>query len=117
MDKDKLQTLSTLLVTLALLFFAYQLLQTAFRMAEAGNVDPAILVQGVMTLATAIIMAAVARWLQQGAQQAAEQQAVKIQEAMTTATTGTNNPSVTTENMQVEAESVSVDASGTSSDQ
>lgn len=104
MDKERLQTISTLLVTLALLIFAYLLLEKAFEIAEAGNVDPAILVQGVMTLATAIIMAAVARWLQQGAQQAAEKQADKIQEAVANAVTSTNGSSSTS------ADTVNVDA-------
>ena len=108
MNKDQLQTISTRLVTLALLLFAYQLLQKAFEIADKGGVEPELLVQGVMTLATAIIMAAVARWLQQGAQQAAEQQAVKLQEAVATAANGSSPASVTTETVDVTAQTATL---------
>lgn len=91
MDKDRLQILTTFLITLALLGFAYRLVLKAFEVAAVSErVSPETLVAGVMTLATGITMAAVARWLQQGAQATAEKQAEKIQEAVASVTSVSN---------------------------
>lgn len=87
MDKERLQIISTVLITLALLTFAYRLVLKAFEIAATSDrVSPETLVAGVMTLATGITMAAVARWLQQGAQASAEKQAEKIQQAVESVT-------------------------------
>lgn len=73
MDKDRLQILSTLLVTILLIAFAAYMV----RFVPGPNAD---------TLGTVIITAVVARWLQQGAQEAGERQAEKVQEAVKTVT-------------------------------
>lgn len=70
MAKETLQTLSTLIVTLALLYFAY-----IMRVNEGAD-----------TLSTVIVTAVVAKWFQQGAQQTAEKQAEKLQEAVANVT-------------------------------
>lgn len=73
MDRDKLQTLTTLVVTLALIMFAFLLVQEAIDLAlTTDRVSPETVVAGIIGLANTIVIAAVARWLQQGAAQSAE---------------------------------------------
>lgn len=74
MTEERLQTLSSLVISVLLIIFAAVLL---------------LFVPGVTAdnMAFLIVTAVVARWLQQGAQQAAERQAMKVQEAVQTAQT------------------------------
>lgn len=75
MDKEILDTISTLLISLALIAFAAYLV-TSVPGATADNI------------AMAVVTLVGARWLQQGAQKSAERQAEKIQEAVATAQNG-----------------------------
>jgi predicted MFS family arabinose efflux permease len=75
MDKDRLNILSTLLVTVLLIAFAAWMV----RYVPGTSAD---------TLGTVIITAVVAKWLQQGAQQSAERQAEKVQEAVASVKNG-----------------------------
>lgn len=85
MDEKRLQIISTLAVTVALLTFAFLLVRQAIDLAqESERVSPETLVAGILALANTIVVAAVARWLQQGAAQQAEKQAEKVQEAIAT---------------------------------
>lgn len=104
LDKERLQILSTLFVTAGLLLFAYLLVNKAFDIAiESERVSPETLVAGIMALANAIVIAAVARWLQQGAEHTAEKQAEKLQQAVAnvTATNGTQADTVNVEGEEV----------------
>jgi hypothetical protein len=74
-DKEILDTISTLLISLALIAFAAYLV-TSVPGATADNI------------AMAVVTLVGARWLQQGAQKSAERQAEKIQEAVATAQNG-----------------------------
>lgn len=105
LDKDKLQTVSTFLVTVALLLFAYLLVQEAIDLARTSErISPETLVTGIFALANIIVVAAVARWLQQGAQHSAERAAEKFQEAVSSATTS----GTITDTMEVDANKVNV---------
>lgn len=74
MNKETLQIISTLAVTILLLGFAVLLvLYTGDDPASRATAD---------TLGTMIIGAVIARWLQQGAQHEAEKTAEKLQEAV-----------------------------------
>jgi uncharacterized membrane protein YidH (DUF202 family) len=113
MDKDKLQTISTFLVTIALLALAYRLVQQAIDLArESDRVSPETLTAGIFALANAIVIGAIARWLQQGVQQSAERTAERTAEAVVTAAataaTTVANGSTTAENVQVQGEDVTV---------
>lgn len=78
MDKDRLNIISTLLVTILLVAFAAYLQHYV----PGATAD---------TLSTVVVTAVIAKWLQQGAAQTAEKQAEKLQEAVAnvTATNGT----------------------------
>jgi len=92
-DRDRLQIISTFLVTMALLLFAYLLVLRAIDLAlESERVSPETLTVGIMGFANLILVAVVARWLQQGSQQQAEKQAEKIQEAIATVKAETPPP-------------------------
>jgi type III secretory pathway lipoprotein EscJ len=69
MDKERLNILSTLVISLALIGLAAYLV-TSVPGVTADNV------------AVIVVTAVVAKWLQQGATQSAERQAEKIQEAV-----------------------------------
>lgn len=71
-DKETLDGVSTLIISLALIGFAAYLV-TSVPGATADNI------------AMAVVTLVGARWLQQGAQRSAERQAEKIQEAVATA--------------------------------
>lgn len=109
MDKDKLQTISTFLVTIALLVFAYLLVQEAIDLAVTSErVSPETLTAGIIALANAIVIGAIARWLQQGVQQAADRTAEAVVTAATNAASMTNGGTTTAENVQVQGEDVTV---------
>ena len=72
MDKDFVNTISTLIISLALIGVAAYLVK-AVPGVTADNI------------AVMVVTGVIARWLQQGAQQSAERQAEKIQEAVSTA--------------------------------
>lgn len=73
MDKERLQIISTLLVSLALIGFAAYLV-TSVPGVTADNI------------AVTVVTIVGARWLQQGAQDSATRQAEKIQEAVSSVT-------------------------------
>lgn len=75
MDKDLIESISTLLISLALIGFAAYLV-TSVPGAAADNI------------AATVVTLVGARWLQQGAQKSAERQAEKIQEAVAHVTNG-----------------------------
>lgn len=75
MNKELLDGISTLLISLALIAFAAYLV-TSVPGVTADNI------------AMAVVTLVGARWLQQGAQEASERQAEKLQEAVTTASNG-----------------------------
>lgn len=106
MNNDRIQTISTLLVTVALLLFCYLLILKALDLAAASDrVSPETLVVGIMGFANLILVAVVARWLQQGAQQSAEKTAAKLQEAVASATNGTTTQ---VKHMDVDAETATI---------
>lgn len=85
MDKERLQIVSTLVITLALLLFAFLLVLEVISLAqESERVSPETIVVGIMGFAQIILVAVVARWLQQGAVQSAEKQAEKLAEGLVT---------------------------------
>ena len=87
MDRDRLQIISQLVVTVALLVFAFALVTRAIDLAERSDrVSPETLVAGILAMANAIVIAALAQWLQRGAAQQAEKQAEKVQEAVASVT-------------------------------
>ena len=93
LDRDTLQTVSTLGVTILLIAFAVLLiLFTGDDPASRATAD---------TLGTMIVGAVIARWLQQGANHEAEKTAEKLQQAVSSAST---NGSTTTGTMDVVAE-------------
>lgn len=100
-DKNTLQTVSTLAVTVLLIGFAVLLvLYTGDDPASRATAD---------TLGTMIIGAVIARWLQQGAQHDSERTAEKLQQAVSSAGNGT----ITTDTMDVRAEGdVTVEGGG-----
>lgn len=73
MNKETLQIISTLLVSLALIGFAAYLV-TSVPGVTADNI------------AITVVTIVGARWLQQGASEAGERQAEKVQEAVKTVT-------------------------------
>lgn len=73
MDKERLQILSTLLISLALIAFAAYLVKYV----------PGVTADNIAITVVTIVGA---RWLQQGAQDSATRQAEKIQEAVSSAT-------------------------------
>lgn len=77
MNKETLQIISTLLVSLALIAFAAYLV-TSVPGVTADNI------------AITVVTIVGARWLQQGAQDSAAKQAEKIQEAIASANPSTN---------------------------
>lgn len=79
MDKDKMQTATTFAVTIALLLFAFLLVDRAIELAMVTErVSPETLAAGLIALANTIVVAAVARWLQAGAAQSAERAADRV---------------------------------------
>lgn len=69
MDKDLVESISTLVISLALIAFAAFLVSSV----PGSTAD---------NIAMAVVTLVGARWLQQGAQKSAERQAEKIQEAV-----------------------------------
>lgn len=69
MDKDLVESISSLVISMALIGFAAYLV-TSVPGAAADNI------------ATSVVTFVAARWLQQGAQKSAERQAEKIQAAV-----------------------------------
>jgi UPF0716 family protein affecting phage T7 exclusion len=77
LDKDRLNIISTLLVTVLLIAFA-AILQLFVPGTTADN------------LTLVVVTAVIAKWLQQGAQQSAEKQAEKVAEAVATVKNGSH---------------------------
>lgn len=93
MDKDRLNVVSTLLISLALIAFAAYLVKYV----------PGVTADNIAITVVTIVGA---RWLQQGAQDSAERTAEKLQQAVTAASP--TNGTTTTDTMNVDANKVEV---------